>query len=305
MKANTNAIQTLPNCVKADTVNFARAGTGYQLTGSWAGCPVNLNVDSSTDLEFGVDVVGNCTTASVNSLPAPVKPVVFWFASTTYSAASLVFCTPELTIHDVKVTVNLATGELINVEPLGDYAQPTNVTSGPPLNGQVWNGVRHDVTGASADTLLRDQISRLQLAQSVMLLLQKGDLNTNLQNTDTVVNTVSTRYALYLALSARSNYFVADRSGDKVLAEITEIQQRLWLSYVPFILALPVSLADLSLPFLSQYAIYTSNGRDFARRWYSWWHFALPPLPATSKPHALCAPVDCGCGSHNQGFSCA
>ncbi|KAG8831442.1 hypothetical protein FRC18_006530 [Serendipita sp. 400] len=305
MKANTNAIQTLPNCVKADTVNFARAGTGYQLTGSWAGCPVNLNVDSSTDLEFGVDVVGNCTTASVNSLPAPVKPVVFWFASTTYSAASLVFCTPELTIHDVKVTVNLATGELINVEPLGDYAQPTNVTSGPPLNGQVWNGVRHDVTGASADTLLRDQISRLQLAQSVMLLLQKGDLKTNLQNTDTVVNTVSTRYALYLALSARSNYFVTDRSGDKVLAQITEIQQRLWLSYVPFILALPLSLADRSLPFLSQYAIYTSNGCDFARRWYSWWHFALPPLPATSKPHALCAPVDCGCGSHNQGFSCA
>ncbi|KAG8798520.1 hypothetical protein FRC17_007404, partial [Serendipita sp. 399] len=96
----------------------------------------------------------------------------------------------------------------------------------------TWNGVQHDVTGADADTQLRAQITRLQLSQSVAVLLQKekDGLETALANTDKVVEIVSNRYALYLALSARSNYFVPDQSGSSVLVQITEIQERLWLT---------------------------------------------------------------------------
>ncbi|KAG8804252.1 hypothetical protein FRC17_006014, partial [Serendipita sp. 399] len=239
MQANTTGIEQEPNCVKAANVNLAQSGTNLRLTGSWNGCPVSLDIDDQDeDVVFGVDAVANCTSADINNLPAPVRPVFFWVVSkkTTYASggapAALVFCTPKLSVHDVTVTVNLATGELINVMHIEGDGEHATFGTGPPLNGQTWNGVQHDLTGADADTQLRAEITRLQLSQSVAVLLQKekDGLETVLANTDKVVEVVSNRYALYLALSARSNYFVTDQSGSNVLVQITEIQERLWLT---------------------------------------------------------------------------
>lgn len=107
---------------------------------------------------------------------------------------------------------------------------PTNVTSGPPLNGQVFNGVQFNTTGAGADTLLRANLTQLQLSASVYYLLEETGLSTVLQDSDQVVNVTTTRYELFLALSARSNYFVTDRSGANIFVYITDIEQRLWMS---------------------------------------------------------------------------
>ena len=104
------------------------------------------------------------------------------------------------------------------------------MTSGPPLNGQVFNGVQFNTTGADADTILRANLTQLQLPASAYYLLEETGLDTVLQDSDQVVNITETRYQLFLALSARSNYFVTDRSGANIFVLITEIQQRLWMS---------------------------------------------------------------------------
>lgn len=199
--------------------------------------------------QYGVDVTRDCTSSNITSLGDPYKPVVFWFTSPQASppAASVIFCSPKLTLHTVTITLNLANGQLINVQPVGEYTiyfawtmlkythigsydLPTNVTSGPPLNGQVFNGVQFNTTGADANTLLRANLTQLQLPASVFYLLESAGLDTVLQNSTQVANITATRYQLFLALSARSNYFVTDHSGDHILITITEVQQRLWMS---------------------------------------------------------------------------
>lgn len=234
MQVNTTAIRTLPNCVAAEQISYTTGAAGDTLTGSWQGCTFSRTfTDSDGDATHsGVDVTRNCTSSEITSLEDPFKPVVFWFASNSVytSAASLVFCSPKLSLHNVTVTVNLATGQMIDVVSLADYDIPTNVTSGPPLNGQVFNGVEFDTTDADADTLLRANMTQLQLPASIFHLLQSTGLDTVLQNPEQVVNITTDRYQLFLALSARSNYFITDTSGTHLPAYITEIQQRLWMS---------------------------------------------------------------------------
>ena len=231
MQANTTGIQTVANCVSGQDVSFTQAGANYRLTGKWNDCTFDRTLAADSDGEiYGVDVTSTCTSQTITGMADPVKPVVFWFASTYPAAGSLVFCQPKLSLHDVTVTVNLANGQLINVIPVDDYAQANNVTSGPPLNGNVWNGVQFNLTAADPGTLIRANSTRLQLAQSAFLLMQRNGLQTVLQDQSQVLNITTTRYQLYLALSARSNYFVTDRTGSKVMVAITEIQARLWMS---------------------------------------------------------------------------
>ncbi|CAG7847755.1 SubName: Full=Uncharacterized protein {ECO:0000313/EMBL:CCA69527.1} [Serendipita indica DSM 11827] len=231
MQANTTGIQTLPNCVSGSDVSFTQTGGSYRLTGKWNDCTFDrtFTADNDDDI-YGVDVTSSCTSQAISGLADPVKPVVFWFATKYLSTGSLVFCQPKLSLHNVIVTVNLANGQLINVVPVGDYALASNVTSGPPLNGNVWNGVQFNLTNSDAGTLVRANSTRLQLSQAAFLLMQRNGLQTVLQDQNQVLDITATRYQLYLALSARSNYFVTDRSGSKVMVAITEIQQRLWMS---------------------------------------------------------------------------
>jgi hypothetical protein len=227
MKANTTGIQTVPNCVLADQVSF----TGAQLTGSGAGCTFGATLATTTAIDYGVNVVGACNTdQQTSALPDPVKPVVFWFTNPGASPSSAaVVCSPELSLHNVTITLNLANGQLIDVAPIGSYDLPTNVTTGPPLNGGVFNGVEFNTTGADADTLLRANTTQLQLASSVFTMLQRNNYDQVLGNPSQMVNITATRYQLYLALSARSNYFVTDFSGQHLPVIIREIQQRLWM----------------------------------------------------------------------------
>ncbi|PVG00824.1 hypothetical protein CPB86DRAFT_782384 [Serendipita vermifera] len=226
MRANTTGIQTQPNCVLADQVQF----TGGQLTGTGGGCQFSTAA-AATGVDYGVDVVGACNSDQTSTLPDPVKPVAFWFTNPGGSPSSaMVFCSPKLSLHNVTITLNLANGQLIDVTPIGDYDVPSNVTSGPPLNGQVFNGVEFNTTGADAETLLRANTTQLQLASSVFNLLQKNTYDQVLGDAAQMVNITATRYQLFLALSARSNYFVTDYSGTNLPVVIREIQQRLWMA---------------------------------------------------------------------------
>ncbi|CAG8616129.1 1026_t:CDS:2, partial [Acaulospora colombiana] len=225
MKANTTGIQTQPNCVLADQVQL----TGGQITGSGAGCQFSAT-SAAAGVDYGVNVVGACNFEQSTPLPAPVKPVAFWFTNPGGSPSSAaVVCTPKLSLHNVTITLNLANGQLIDVTPIGDYDLPTNVTSGPPLNGRVWNGVEFNTTNADADTLLRANTTQLQLASSVFNLLQRNTYDKVLGDAAQIVNITATRYQLFLALSARSNFFVTDNSGTHLPVVIKEIQQRLWM----------------------------------------------------------------------------
>lgn len=232
MQANTTGIRTLPNCAAADTSSYTTITGGTRLTGSWKSCTFSRDFTSASATNFGVDVTGNCTSTDISGLDDSYKPAVFWFTSPVASPplGSLVFCQPTLTLHNVTVVVNLANGTLINVEPIGDYGLPTNVTSGPPLNGQVPNGVRFNTTGATPDVLLRANTTQLQLPASIFNLLEQGGLDGLLQDSNRLVNITATRYQLFLALSARSNFFVTDRTGANIPAVITEVQQRLWMA---------------------------------------------------------------------------
>jgi hypothetical protein len=183
-----------------------------------------------------VDVTSNCSSTDVSGLADAFKPVVFYFASPTANPplGSLVFCQPTLTLQNVTVTVNLANGTLINVQAIGDYGLSSNVTSGPPLNGQVPNGVQFNITSATPEVLLRANTTQLQLPASVFNMLEQasGGLNGILQSSrqNQLVNITATRYQLFLALSARSNFFVTDTTGASVPAVITEVQQRVWMA---------------------------------------------------------------------------
>ena len=232
MTALTTGIQTLPNCVAADQMSFTTVTGGIQLTGSSQGCTVSLNLANSADNLFGADVTRNCTASDITTLDAPVKPVYFWFASPTANppAAALVFCRPQLSLHNVTITVNLANGNLINVQPNADLTPPDNLAANPPFNGHALNGVEFNLTGASAETILRGNATQLQLPASMLQIMERGDLATVLRDPAQVANITTNRYQLFLALSARSNYFVSETNGVHLLVSILEIQQRLWMS---------------------------------------------------------------------------
>jgi hypothetical protein len=232
MQASTTGIQTLPNCAAAEQTSFTTVTGGTQLTGSWQGCTVSLDFDNTADSFFGVDITRNCTSANITALDGTTKPVYFWFASPKASppVASLVFCQPQLSLHNVTITVNLANGQLIDVESNGNATLTGIDTNSPPFNGQAFNGVQFNLTGASADTVLRANMTQLLLPASVLEVMEKDDLATALSNPAQVVNATATRYQLFLALSARSNYFVSATDGSQLLISILETQQRLWMS---------------------------------------------------------------------------
>jgi hypothetical protein len=232
MQASTTGIQTLPNCVAAEQTSFTTITTGTQLTGSWQGCTVSVDFDNTADSFSGVDITRNCTATNITALDQTTKPVYFWFASPKASppAAALVFCQPQLSLHNVTITVNLANGQLINVESNGDATLTGIDTNSAPFNGLAFNGVEFNLTGASAETTLRANMTQLQLPASVLEMMEKGGLAATLSDPAQVVNQTATRYQLFLALSARSNYFVTATDGSQLLVSILETQQRLWMS---------------------------------------------------------------------------
>lgn len=106
----------------------------------------------------------NCGT----NTPASLGPVVFWFF--TYdpvAAASATFCFPSISLWDVAVTVDIASGNLSQVTQLAPFNQPNNIT-GAPLNGGVYNGINFDfLVNPDRFVLARANATQLQMPAAV------------------------------------------------------------------------------------------------------------------------------------------
>ena len=172
LQANTTAIQTRPNCQLA-VINSYTTGN---ISATAAGCRFVQNIDTSGVSSYGVKAVDNCDDYALMSKSADIRPVFFWFSSQSEGDRrnAVVYCAPQLSLHYVTISINLANGSLTNVVPTGDYNQPTDMTSGgPPLNGGIWNGVDFNLTNSSAVILQRANTTRQQLPAAVFVAAQR------------------------------------------------------------------------------------------------------------------------------------
>ena len=128
-----------------------------------------------------------------------IRPVFFWFSSNSEGSqqSAVVYCAPQLSLHYVTITVNLANGSLINVVPTGDYDEQSNLTSGgPPLYGGIWNGVDFNLTNPSGIVLQRANTTRLQLPAAVFVAAQESQngLSSVFNSPSTWTNLTTTTY---------------------------------------------------------------------------------------------------------------
>jgi hypothetical protein len=173
MEVNVTGIQTLPNCQLASTDPYS---TG-NVSASVAGCRFQQQIDTSSVNTYGVKAVDSCDDTQMMSKGSEIRPVFFWFSSNAEGSqqTAVVFCAPQLSLHYVTITINLANGTLINVVPTGDYNEGSDLTSGgPPLYGGVWNGVDFNLTNPPAVIAQRANITRQQLPASVFVAAQKS-----------------------------------------------------------------------------------------------------------------------------------
>jgi hypothetical protein len=133
------ATQTDPRCFAA-TTTIAQQGNGsYLITGDYSGCKASVISDSDDSEHFGVVLVDECAINGVQPEDR-FKPVMFWFFSPSLPAASMVFCSPTVTIWNVVANISIVDNVLQEIRMLEKWDGTSNVTSGPPLNGLALNG---------------------------------------------------------------------------------------------------------------------------------------------------------------------
>jgi hypothetical protein len=199
MVANTTAIKTEPGCIPADSVRsrflykckvfpltLPKPPTMIQITGGWintatqGSCSITWTVDNSTTNLFGA-TVPNCTSPDYDTMPSQFQPVVFWFF--TYEPnidASATFCFPSISLWDVTVNVDLATGNLTQVTVIQPFDSNSNFSSasgnvtGAPLNGRAYNGVNFPFAQNNSFVLAREAAISLQLPAAVFQAAQSS-----------------------------------------------------------------------------------------------------------------------------------
>jgi hypothetical protein len=134
----TVGTKTTSGCQPVDSIT--RQGSAANWTGTYQGCSASFSIDDGDleDANFGVVRVDNC---AVNGTipPDPFKPVMFWFYGSN-GQGSMTFCLPRIEEFNVIAELTLFNDTLTNVTILSESTTPTNVTSGPPLDGLALNG---------------------------------------------------------------------------------------------------------------------------------------------------------------------
>lgn len=134
------------------------------------------NIDTAVN-SYGVKTADNCDDYALMSKNADIRPVFFWFSSQAEGDRrnAVVYCAPQLSLHYVTISINLANGSLTNVQPTRDYDKPTDMTNGgPPLYGGIWNGVDFNLTNPSAVISQRANTTRQQLPAAVFVAAQRS-----------------------------------------------------------------------------------------------------------------------------------
>ena len=142
------------------------------------GCTLSYTVNESTPDLFGADVFSDC----IPSQPVWFQPIVFWFFSfdTISPQGSATYCAPAISLWEVAVTVDIASGNLTSVEEISQLnANSTsplvalygNIT-GAPLEGRAYNGLRFNTTGADQFVMARQNATDLQLPSSIIRAME-------------------------------------------------------------------------------------------------------------------------------------
>jgi hypothetical protein len=144
--------------------------SGWAISASADGCSLSWSVDKNATNLFGTNVP-DCSDSQYSSVPIEFQPVVFWFF--TYqpaAAASATFCTPSISLWDVTVNIDLATGNLTSVTPwrsfnasYSNYSSTSFNVTGPPLNGRAYNGIEFPFAQNDRFAIARKDAVQLQL----------------------------------------------------------------------------------------------------------------------------------------------
>lgn len=109
--------------------------------------------------------------------PEYFRPIIFWFFTfdTTPPQGSATFCAPTIVLFDVVANVDINTGNLTSIQELQPFNTSTSLfaslsknVTGPPLNGQAFNGIVFNLTGADEVVIARSNATDLQLSASIM-----------------------------------------------------------------------------------------------------------------------------------------
>lgn len=186
---------------------------------------------------FVVLMVGNCR----------YKPQVM---------ASATFCYPTLTLWDVNVNVDLASGNLTKVTELRPFSSASNFSSfsanvtGAPLNGRAYNGIQFNLTDPDEFVRARRNATQLQLPAAVYqsaVLSPEGlvgsfeadrfvQLSTQVYVRRfyfwflrTLIDLGLGMQRTYLTLIAKTVYFLD--TEDALTMQVKTIRKRVWLRY--------------------------------------------------------------------------
>jgi len=210
-------------------------GSGWSVTASSNGCTLTWNVDKNATTLFGSSVP-SCGSADATT-PIQFRPVIFWFFTYQPSAAgSATFCWPTISLWDVAVEVDLATGNLTKVTPIQPFSQSysnfsslsANVT-GEPLNGRAYNGIEFGIADPNRFILARRNATQLQMPAAVFQSAQnspEGVIAVFATNRFTQLATEV--YTTYLKLIAKTVYFLP--SSEPMTVRVTSSRKRLFLS---------------------------------------------------------------------------
>jgi len=237
VSANTTAIKTSSNCSPMAVQSTATGGGGWNNDATFDGCTFSFYTGPTTTRQFGVDVMPDCNNTGA---PEYFRPIIFWFFTfdTTPPQGSATFCAPTIALFDVVANVDINTGNLTSIQELQPFNTSTSLfaslsknVTGAPLNGQAFNGIVFNLTGADEDVIARSNATDLQLPASIMqaATMAPGGLTVAFQ-TNSIVQMATKVYGVYLNLLAQTVYFLP--KGEPLLVEVQSFQRRLWLSDV-------------------------------------------------------------------------
>jgi hypothetical protein len=132
-----------------------------------------LYIIRPTERKIGSDVMPDCGNTGTSS---SFRPVIFWFF--TYDPnppqGSATVCAPAISLWDVAVAVDIATGNLTSVvelQPLDVSKSPFSSLSGnitgAPLDGLAYNGIGFDLDNADQFVTARAAATDLLLPAAV------------------------------------------------------------------------------------------------------------------------------------------
>ncbi|KIP09925.1 hypothetical protein PHLGIDRAFT_59770, partial [Phlebiopsis gigantea 11061_1 CR5-6] len=153
--ANTTAVLSTPTCLN---MNKLDSGGQWNNSASFQGCTFTWAVNKTAVNLFGVDPIDDSVECAVfTSQAEQFRPVIFWFF--TYqpvAMASVTMCSPGITLSDVSVQIDLASGNLTTVDVLGSlgsdkgtpkaFSQFAGNVTGDPLDGRAYNGMFFELT---------------------------------------------------------------------------------------------------------------------------------------------------------------